>query len=135
MRIKARRIVLSIIILSILLLGMYPLLGHPRVFSIKDDCDINSGDVRRQIYVCFFRIKNEIHETAFSREVRRLGILVGEERIWKSTYKKVLTIKCIYIPFGGTIAKCNFLIEMFDVAKVSDQDRLEILERVFISLQ
>lgn len=135
MRIRLRHIVLTIIILSILLLCMYPLLGHPRVFSVHRDIDINSGDVRVEIYACFFRIKNEIQVTPFSQEIRRLGIRVPEKRLWKRAQTKLLTWKYIGYQYGGTIVKCNFLIKVLDATNVPDQDRLVILKRVLMSLQ
>ncbi|HUT45411.1 MAG TPA: hypothetical protein VMX36_03965 [Sedimentisphaerales bacterium] len=80
MRVRAKHIVLGVIIFAAVSLGTYPLLKHPRVFSICKDIDLNSGDVREQINACFLRIKDEVQTTPFSREVRRLGIAVPEER-------------------------------------------------------
>lgn len=114
------------------------LLGFPHIFSINRGLDLNSGDERVYVYVCFLKIKDDIKTTPFSREVRRLGIAVPQERKWIGTHTKLFTILRkidIYYVYGGTPTQCNFLIWLFDYGNVPDDNRRIILQQIFTILQ
>ena len=114
------------------------LLGVPRVFSINKDFDLNSGDEGVYVYVCFLKIKDEIHTTPFSREIRRLGIAVPQERKWILTSMKLLrliTKRYICPIYVGTPAECNFLTGLFDYGDVPDENRRIILQEILTILQ
>lgn len=133
MKKRTRFIILSVSLILIILL-LLPLSGHPAVYSSIEEIDINSGDLRRQTYLFSLLIKEEIRETHFSREVRRLGIPVGEDRIWEN---------CIMITlfrrrgnqYGGTVVDLSTLIHILDSTDTSDQDRIAILQRALTALQ
>jgi len=113
-------------------------LGVPRIFSINKDFDLNSGDERVYVYVCFLKIKDKIHVTPFSQEVRRLGIAVPKERKWVSTSTKLqrlITKRYICSIYGCIPADCNFLIWLFDKGNLSDENRRIILQKFLTILQ
>lgn len=135
MRIRPRHIILGIIIFAAAFFGIYPSLANPRVFSICQDIDLNSGDIQEQINVCFVRIKDEVQTTPFSREVRRLGIVVPQERRWVRAYTKVLTIACIFHLYGETFSQCNSVMRMFEDGHIPDEERLIIVKRILTNWQ
>ena len=53
-------------------------------------------------------------------EVRRLGIPINEDRKWES----------LYYGYGKTISHCAEIIGIFDSTNMTDQDRINILQRV-----
>jgi hypothetical protein len=137
MRMRIIYLILIIVVLVLLLLGVCKefLLGFPRVYSINMDFDLNSGDVRWYTYACFLKIKDEIKTTQFSKEVRRLGIDVPQERKWAPTYTKFLINKDVLYVYGQTPGDCNYLIKLFDKGNVSDEDRRIILQKFITILQ
>lgn len=138
MKIKIRYFVISIVVLLLFVVCVDYLLGFPRVFSINKEFDLNSGDERVYVYVCFLKIKDEIHATPFSQEVRRLGIAVPQERKWVGTSTKLLRFiskKYIYYAYGAVPTKCNFLIWLFDYGDIQDDNRRIILEKFVTILQ
>ena len=112
MRKRTYFIILSIptILITLIILRCAILRNHPDFFSLyinHYDIDINSGDGRHQIYICSFRVKNQIHQTTFSQEVRRLGIPVSEKRIWKCFSTGTINIKSLDTPYVKTYNKNN----------------------------
>ena len=138
MKIKIRYFVISLVALLLLVVCVDFLLGFPRVFSINKDFDLNRGDERVYVYVCFLKIKDEIQATPFSQEIRRLDIDVSQERKWMPTHTKLFTIlRKIYINYiyGGVPADCNVLIKVFDEVNVPDENRRIILQEIITILQ
>lgn len=138
MKIKIRYFVIGLIVLPLLVMFADYLLGVPRVFSINKDFDLNSGDERVYVYVCFLKIKDKIQTTPFSQEVRRLGINIPQERKWVGTSTKLLRLiskKFIYYVYGGTPTQCNLLIWLFDYGNVPDEYRRIILQQIVTILQ
>ena len=138
MKIKIRYFVISLVVLLLLVVCVDFLLGFPRVFSINRDFDLNSGDERVYIYACFLKIKDKIQTTPFSREIRRLGIDIPQERRWIITHTKVFMIlhdKYICPVYGGVPTECNFLIWLFDHGNVSDKNRRITLQEIITILQ
>lgn len=138
MKIKIRHLLFILVVLLLLVVCVDFLLGFPRVFSINTDFDLNSGDERVYVYVCFLKIKDEIQTTPFSQEVRRIGIDVPQERKWVGTSTKLLrliTKRYICPVYGGVPAECNFLIKVFDMVNVSDENRRIILQEIITILQ
>jgi len=138
MKIKIRYFVICLVALLLLVVCVDLLLGVPRVFSINTDFDLNSGDERVYVYVCFLKIKDKIQTTPFSQEIRRLGIYVPQERKWVGTSTKLLrliTKRYICYVYGGVPAECNFLIWLFDKSNVPDENRRIILQKFIKILQ
>jgi len=113
---------------------LLPLSGRPFVYSSIGDIDINSGDLRWQTYLFSLLIKEEIQETYFSREVRRLGIPVGQDRIWEHRIMITLFRRRGY-QYGGTVVDLAELINILNSTDTSDQDRIAILQRALTALQ
>ena len=135
MRIKTIHLILTIVALLLLVMCVYYLLGFPRVFSINKDFDLNSGDIRVYEYICFLKIKDEIQVTPFSQEIRRLSIDIPKERNWITVQTKLLISKYINYPYGGIPADCNFLVAVFDHAKLSDENRRITLQEIISILK
>jgi hypothetical protein len=130
------RILLLGILLAVVLLWLHPLLGHPWIFSAHEDIDINSGDIRHQVYVCSFRVKDGIEESAFSREVRRLGIAIPTPPVWKRVQTRFLVSSiCVDYTYGPAIGACNSLLAVLTESNASDQDRRIILQKFLATLQ
>jgi hypothetical protein len=110
-------------------------MDYPRVFSINTDIDVNSGDTRLRMYICFLQIKHEIQTTPFSQEVRRLAIDVRQERKWMPTHTTLLSYRRIDYVYGGTPGQCKFLIKIFNDGNVPDEERRVIIERILTILQ
>ena len=53
-------------------------------------------------------------------EVRRLSIPINEDRKWES----------LYYGYDKTITHCVEIIDIFDSTNMTDQDRINILQRV-----
>lgn len=118
-------------VLAVLLCGaIWLLLAQPWICSIRTDIDINSGALRRQVYVCSFRVRDEIQESRFSREVRRLGIGLTGTPLWKGAQERALLpgidTHCTY---GYALLTCDELVELLAESNLPEQDRRMILER------
>ena len=138
MKIKIRYLLFILVALLLLVVFVDYLLGVPRIYSINKDFDLNSGDERVYVYVCFLKIKDKIQTTPFSQEIRRLGINIPQERKWVLTSTKLLrliTKRFICPIYGGTPAECNFLIWLFDYGNVPDENRRIILQQIVTILQ
>ena len=133
MKKRTRFVILSVSLILIILLLLL-LSGHSTVYSRYGDIDINSGDLRWQTYLFSLLIKEEIQETDFSREVRRLGIPVGEDRIWEHCIMITLIRRRGY-QYGGTVVDLAELINILDFTDTSDQDRIAILHRTLTALR
>jgi hypothetical protein len=115
--------------------GMWLLLAQPWVCNICTAIDINSGDLRRQIYICSFQVKDEIEESSFSREVRRLGIGIPATQVWKSAQSRALLPGIDnWCPYGSVVPMCDYLVELLQQSNLSEQDQRMILERFLATL-
>lgn len=135
MKTQGRHLLFGIVLLLMLIVCICFLLDYPHVFSINRDIDINSGDVRVRMYICFLRIKDEVQKTSFSQEVLRLAIDVPQERKWMPTHTKLLSSRHIEYVYGGIPVECDILIKTFDDGNVPDEDRRVILQRILTILQ
>lgn len=113
------------------------LLVHPRIFITNTYVDVNSGDLKMETTICGLRIWNRIRKTPFSREVRRLGIAVPQDRAWRlaRTEQAMLMGTHSHARLDPVRHDLRLLIEIFTVGKVSNQDRLVILESILKSLK
>jgi len=137
-KVRAKHVGPGIIIISILGLVLCPLLSDPRLFSSCQDIDLNSGDIRVQVNVCFMQVKNEIQTTPFSREVRRLGIAVPQERRWVRRSTEVIRVLykgCIYYSYGRTFSQCKTLMMIFKDGDVPDAERAAIMQKILTHWQ
>ena len=98
------------------------------------DIDVNSGDLRLQDYLFSFKIMDEIRETPFSLEVRRLGIPVGENRKWERATTGTLT-RHLSHQYSYAIGYCIQLVHILDSSNTPEKERIAILQKVLTYLQ
>jgi hypothetical protein len=136
MRKKTRRIVIGITVFVVILCLMYPILLHRRAYSIIEDVDVNSGDVRTRKYIFLLRVKNEINATRFSHEVHRVGIDVPEDRIWKRirTEEGLLSKKINY-KYADAVADCISAKLALEFGDIPDEKRKVILQEMLENLR
>ena len=85
-KIKALHVVLGVNVIFIALLVVLFFKYRPVELTYKEiinEVDINSGDIRYTKYVDGICKKDVIRTTEFSDEIRRLGIDIPENRVWR----------------------------------------------------
>lgn len=133
MRKETHLIIWIAVTILVILLGSF-LIGVPFVYNKSTDIDINSGDIRIRTVVFSFIKSEKIEQTPFSKEVRRLGIPIDENRSWKYGSSYILTI-------GGhsqswiSYLICETIVKMFNDIDMPDDERKAILQKVLMSLQ
>ncbi len=135
MKPKARHITLSFAAILLVILGAWELLYVTGMYWVHRDVDVNTGDIRTQSYVCLVRVRDEIEASPFSQEVRRLGIGVGKERVWKRAGTRLPGRGFVCFRYGGAVANCDFLVRLLDGVETPDEGRRVILQSVLTSLQ
>lgn len=120
-----------------LLVGIFVLLVHPRVFGTNTYMDVNSGDIRMETTFCGLRIWNYVRKTPFSREVRRLGIPIVDDPIWRLARTEEALVMGTHS--HGRLDRVRYDLElltrMFAHGDLPDQERLVILEGLLESLK
>ena len=124
------RTILTVGVLAIVVIFFCTLLGCSWVGSSHREIDINSGDIRHRTYICSLCVRNEIEESPFSQEVRRLQIAIPRTRTWKRVSTRFfISRRHIDYTYGPTIAACNLLVETLTEANISDEQRRDVLQR------
>jgi hypothetical protein len=139
---KKRNEVLFLSLVSLIafwvLLIVIKLLTGQETFSEKSSCDLNSGDYRYEKYIYTLKIKDEIEMTDFSKEVRRLGISIPDERIWVFLSGSSVT------PFFsgqradgklGISGNLRRLMMLLDTNEISDSQRTSIIEEILVCIK
>lgn len=86
-------------------------------YCVRTAIDANSGTLARRTYVCDCKVRETVEETAFSREVSRLGITVDEGRHWRSAGGR----------YGYLIGDCKMITWAMDALGMPDAERSAIL--------
>lgn len=133
MRKATHLIIWGIVIILIILLGL-PLTGLPFIYSRNTDVDINSGDVRKRTILFTFIVKEEIEQTPFSREVRRLGIPINVNRKWEHASTSALTMHGT-ARYDSSCRRCITIVAIFNDIDMPDNERTTILQSVLTCLQ
>ena len=136
MRTKAVAVILSVVGVVLLVLGvvLYGWSDSRWLFSRYWDIDTSSGDTRERTVFLGRQIRERVKESLFSHEVRRLHIHTPEVRVWKSTGVSTLHGWTMG-PYSGADSDCNFLVQMFDVMRASDEDRIDVLQKALSNLR
>lgn len=145
MKIKTLHIVLGVetllIVLLIVLFFIYWPEEHLYIEKIQD-IDINSGDIRFHEYIDGICKKDVIRTTEFSDDIRRLGIDVPENRIWRTTDKteirgseKHSARTNISYLHHSLMSDCLRSTWLLNDANVSDHDRKEVLQEILKKMQ
>lgn len=125
--------------IGVVLLLLMALLSWARpwwLYCVRTVIDVNSGDIARQTYLCGRQINEDIQESAFSREVRRLGIAVPKGRHWRTvTAKTALRSETAGGPYGNLINECNLIMWFLDRFKVPDAERSAVVSETLTVLQ
>jgi hypothetical protein len=105
------------------------------------DVDINSGDFRHRVCLCYEPIgslpvkKSKISESPLSHEVRRLGIHVPAERAWRTAFEDGRKDVFVDYVYGSLVAMFDKMLWLLDETKTSDKERRVTLEKFMTSLR
>jgi len=101
------------------------------------DIDINSGDEREQLRICFVPVTHSIRQSRLSQEARRLGIPLHPRRVWKRAYEEPLVFAGVYVDYGYgfVISTYGLVLNLLDVARAPDTDRRATMERLMTALR
>jgi hypothetical protein len=133
---RTENLILALGIGLVLVFLLVPLLSSPWLYRIDKSIDANSGDRRVQVHMCTLQTKSYVESTPFSQEVRRLGIPIAENRMWRTVSTRCLRRgRHIHYTYRRTIRKCDELMEMFDQGNVPDEDRRVIIQNILAALQ
>ena len=104
----------------------------PNITESKGLIDLNSGECRYQRYVFSLKVKDKITATPFSEEVRRLGIEIPNERIWKYMSGRYFRLSAHVISDGyySVNAKFSKLLLIFEMYNIPDNERIAAIEEV-----
>ncbi len=100
------------------------------------DLDINSGDLKGELVSREGVLQFGIYESPLSREVRRLGISIPEERNWRPlsamSFGLGMKVKLVY---PDVLNAAYQLLKLLDRTNATDQDRRSILERFMANMR
>ena len=133
MKQKGSFLILLLAVIVVLILIMLDFKGiTPNITEYKAFVDLNSGDTRYQRFIFSLKVKDKIRKTLFSEEVRRLGIDIPNERIWKFKSGKYFRFSSTKISDGYSIVtpKLNKLLLVFKVYNIPDNERIVIIKEV-----
>jgi hypothetical protein len=116
--------------------------SQPRVANVApmlrwgSDLDINSGDLKGGLVSPDGVLRYGIYESPLSREVRRLGIYIPEERDWRpmSGIPGVSRMEVMYV-YPDVLNAAYQLLKLLDTANAVDSDRRSILERFMTNMR
>jgi hypothetical protein len=118
----------------VVLLCLWPLLGRPWLFAEYRDIDLNSGDLRRRVYLCSLQIADDVEESLLSQEARRLDIDIPVARMWKPVEIKYIRGHADG-DYGVTAKAGDTLVKALAKANTPDPERRAILEDFLMTLQ
>ncbi len=128
---------LWIVIAALLLTGILVLSVHPSAVTTNTYIDANSGDVRVETTVFGLPVKDTIKKTQFSREVRRLNRAVLQNRAWQPVLIEEGLLMGTHIDgrLGGVPDLLDWIVGLLERARVPDQERLVVMERILGTLR
>ena len=120
----------------LLTLSLITLLAiSPWITSTYESVDVNTGDIRRQVYVCHLQIRDKVRVTPFSQEVRRLDLCTHETPHWEVMHQRVYQKRASSNEYHVAIEGCNILRRYFDLLALPDESRKSILQEALQHLQ
>ncbi len=129
-------VILSIIIMILLIpLFFNGLTSNRWIYKYDTYLDFNSGDYKEQSYVFNILIREKIQETLFSKEVRRLGIEVPEQRIWKCTGNFPFSHIGGNTQYSEAHRRIVTLVKWLYILEIPDKERLDIMQKALKCLQ
>ena len=116
---------IAVVILLAVIVGI---VAHSRAYCTEMSIDINSGDIRKQKYVMFFRAADTVETTEFSAAARDAGI-VGKVSapVWKVVEIRDTPFRRVYIynEWHGSRFACERFIEWVESQDFSEAERKE----------
>ena len=97
--------------------------------------DINSGDLRGTRSMVDGAPRYIIYESELSKEVRRLGIPIPEERRWEVVFRPPTGGMAITYAYRTLLPAVHRLLVLLDEVKAADQERLDVLGRFMTYLR
>ncbi len=135
MHVHLRKVGLAGGLFLLLLLVAGSAVRQPWIFEKRTAIDVHSGDVRTQIRVLGIECREQVRTSVFSREVRRLGIEIPEERMWTDMYYHSLMGRVFASRYAPALHHSVLIVDLLDRMKASDEDRRIIVERVLRHLR
>jgi hypothetical protein len=108
--------------------GLLVVLCIPLLTSTYESVDVNSGVVRRQVYICGLQIRDTIRVTPLSQEVRRLGISTHETPHWETMYRRVHRRRGSASNYYLALDSAKVLVQYLDPLALPDDSRRKILQ-------
>jgi hypothetical protein len=109
---------------------------EPWVLVKRIDLDMNSGDLRHRVCVCFLPVRSTIRESSLSRELRRLGLATRTTRAWRPAFVQQREPRHVHYLYGPFLTGVfDPLVRLLDEACVPDEERRMILSQFMKSLQ
>jgi hypothetical protein len=106
-------------------------LPPPRYFGpVGEEIDFNSGDLRWTRAVTDYPPRYEIYETGLSRELRRLGIPIPEQRRWVHTSSWSSGAMFADTFRGHVLPRALDLLKILEEVNASDEQRRDVLQRL-----
>lgn len=99
------------------------------------DMDINSGDLRGLKPRLEPGDRYVVFESRLSREVRRLGIPIPQERRWRVLGRVPDGGVQIMNPYASLLPAVDMVLMQLDKVRVGDEERRETLETLMIYLR
>jgi hypothetical protein len=132
----ASKVIAATIVIAISLYALAQQ-GHSWVAVRYTDIDINSGDEREQLRICFVPVTHTIHQSRLSEEACRLGIPLHPRRMWRRAYEEPLVPAGVYVDYsyGFVISTYGLVLNLLEVARAPDMDRRATMERLMTALR
>ena len=128
----------TVILIFVAPLGvLIPLLvGYPWLFRVDRSVDVNSGDVLRQVRICGVQVGETAEATAFSDEMRRLGVQMPEDRRWERLSVQALGGRTLVsYSRDGILTRCSFLVRVMQELDLPHDERIAVLRKALASLE
>ena len=125
-----------IALLVLILLFIILVSSFEKAYCTQVYIDINSGDIREQKYVMFFKISETVKATDFSKTARDLSVIQNTP-IWEivqirdTLFHKVF----IYSKWHGSISECEKFTELLKMKEFPVLKQKELIEQVLIHLK
>jgi len=99
------------------------------------DIDINSGDLRHKRSILGGAPGYVVYESELSKEVRRLGIPIPQERQWRFLGRAPSGGMDVRSAYESLLPLIKAVLDLFDEVGVADQERREALAEFMVHLR
>lgn len=126
----------TVALLALMLLLVILVLNFNKVYCTQIDIDINSGDIREQKFIMFFKAAETVKATSFSKMVRAM-VVIQNTPIWKTVeIRDTLAYRVyIYNKWHGSISACETFVKLLKTKTISNSKQKELVEQAIIYLK